>query len=46
MTADVFFHLMDSVLARPMAPFDVWDFAPRTQLIVFVHRVDGLAPRR
>jgi SagB-type dehydrogenase family enzyme len=44
MGADVFFHIMDSVLARPMAPFDVWDFTPRTHLILFVHRVDGLAP--
>lgn len=44
MSADVFFHLLDSVLARPMPPFDVWDFAPRTHLVLFVHRVDGLAP--
>ena len=44
MTAEAFFHLMDSVLARPMAPFDVWDFTPRSHLVVFVHRVDGLAP--
>jgi SagB-type dehydrogenase family enzyme len=43
MTADVFFHLLDSVLARPTAPFDVWDFMPRTHLVLFVHRVDGLA---
>jgi SagB-type dehydrogenase family enzyme len=44
MTADVFFHVLDSVLARPIAPFDVWDFTPRTHLVLFVHRVDGLAP--
>jgi SagB-type dehydrogenase family enzyme len=44
MTADVFFHILDSVLARPIAPFDVWDFTPRTHLVLFVHRVDGLAP--
>jgi SagB-type dehydrogenase family enzyme len=44
MTADAFFHLLDSVLARPIVPFDVWDFTPRTHLVLFVHRVDGLAP--
>jgi SagB-type dehydrogenase family enzyme len=44
MAASTFFHLMDSVLARPAVPFDVWDFAPRTHLMLFVHRVDGLAP--
>lgn len=44
MTAEVFFHLMDSVLARSITPFDVWDFTPRTHLILFVHRVHGLAP--
>jgi nitroreductase len=40
----VFFHLLDSVLVRPMAPFDVWDFMPRTHPVLFVHRVDGLPP--
>jgi SagB-type dehydrogenase family enzyme len=44
MTADVFFHILDSVLARPIVPFDVWDFTPRAHLVLFIHRVDGLAP--
>jgi hypothetical protein len=44
MQPDVFFHILDSVLARPVVPFDVWDFTPRTHLVLFVHRVDGVAP--
>jgi nitroreductase len=44
MAPDVFFHILDSVLARPQVPFDVWDFTPRTHLVLFVHRVDGVAP--
>jgi SagB-type dehydrogenase family enzyme len=45
MDADAFFHLLDSVLARAdTVPFDVWDFEPRAHLVLFVHRVEGLAP--
>jgi SagB-type dehydrogenase family enzyme len=44
MAPDVFFHILDSVLARPVVPFDVWDFTPRTHLVLFVHRVDAVAP--
>ena len=44
MSADRFYRLLDSVLARPVAPWDVWCFAPRLHPILFVHRVEGLAP--
>jgi SagB-type dehydrogenase family enzyme len=44
MAPDVFFHILDSVLARAAVPFDVWDFTPRTHLILFVHRVESVPP--
>ena len=44
MSADVFHHLMDCLLVRRAAPWDVWDFTPRIHLMIFIHRVDGLEP--
>lgn len=42
MSADVFYSLLDGLLDRPNAPWDVWNFAPRVHPIFFVHRVEGL----
>lgn len=44
MGADVFYRLLDALLARPIAPWDVWAFSPRLHPILFVHRVEGLEP--
>ncbi|WKA28541.1 nitroreductase family protein [Bradyrhizobium roseum] len=44
MSADVFHRLLDTLLDRPTAPWDVWNFAPRVHPIFFVHRVEGLEP--
>jgi SagB-type dehydrogenase family enzyme len=44
MSTDVFYRLLDGLLARPIAPWDVWDFAPRIHPIFLVHRVEGLEP--
>lgn len=44
MSADVFYHLLDSLLDRPTAPWDVWTFAPRLHPVFFIHRVEGLDP--
>ena len=39
-----FHHLLDMLLPRPVLPWDVWSFAPRLHPVLFVHRVEGLAP--
>jgi len=44
MPAADFYHLLDCLLARSIAPWDIWDFAPRLHPLLFVHRVTGLAP--
>ena len=44
MSADVFYRMLDGLLDRPNAPWDVWNFAPRVHPIFFVHRVEGLDP--
>jgi nitroreductase len=31
-------------MPRPAPPWDVWDFSPRLHPVLFVHRVEGLAP--
>lgn len=42
--ARTFFRLLDATLARSDGPpFDVWPWAPRVHLALFVHRVEGLA---
>jgi len=42
MSADAFFRLLDPLLARPVAPWDLWGFTPRIHPVFFVHRVEGL----
>ncbi len=44
MSIDVFYRLLDVLLARPIVPWDVWSFAPCIHPIFFVHRVGGLEP--
>jgi SagB-type dehydrogenase family enzyme len=44
MSANVFYRLLDCLLARPIAPWDIWSFAPRLHPIFFIHRVEGLDP--
>jgi len=44
MSLDHFHRLLDCLLARPVAPWDVWSFAPCLHPVLFVHRVEGLAP--
>jgi len=44
MSADSFYRLLDVLLDRPNAPWDVWNFAPCVHPVFFVHRVEGLAP--
>lgn len=44
MATDDFYQLVDSMLPRQRAPWDVWDYAPRIHPILFVHRVEGVAP--
>ncbi len=44
MSLDHFHRLLDCLLPRPIAPWDVWGFAPRLHPIFFVHRVEGLDP--
>ena len=45
LSKEAFLAIIDTTLPRPSAaPFDAWPFAPRLQLVLFVHRVDGLDP--
>jgi SagB-type dehydrogenase family enzyme len=41
---DQFYRLLDALLPRPIPPWDIWSFAPRLHPVLFVHRVEGLAP--
>ncbi|BBL72067.1 hypothetical protein MoryE10_26730 [Methylogaea oryzae] len=44
-TAKSLFRLLDAALPRAKAPpFDCWPWTPRLHLVLFVHRVVGLAP--
>jgi len=43
--ATAFFAILDRLLPRPgVPPWDVLPWAPRVHPVLFVHRVDGLAP--
>ncbi len=42
--AQTLYRLLDLTLPRGIAPFDVITWRPRLHLLLFVHRVDGLAP--
>jgi SagB-type dehydrogenase family enzyme len=44
MGSGAFYHLIDRLLARDVAPWDVWTFGPRVHPVYFIHRVDGLEP--
>lgn len=46
MPAADFYRMLDSLLARShsRAPWDVWRYAARIHPVLFVHRVEGLAP--
>ena len=44
MNVETFYHLLDCLITRPIAPWDVWDFTPRLHPVLFIHRVEGLAP--
>ncbi|MGJ4891896.1 SagB/ThcOx family dehydrogenase [Bradyrhizobium sp. HKCCYLRH3099] len=44
MSADIFYQLLDALLPRATPPWDAWPFAPRLYPLLFVHRVEGLAP--
>lgn len=44
MSADIFYRMLDGLLDRPNAPWDIWNFAPRIHPVFFVHRVEGLEP--
>ncbi|MEW6168505.1 MAG: SagB family peptide dehydrogenase [Pseudomonadota bacterium] len=44
MRSGEFFHLLDALLERPQPPWRTLHDAPRIALLLFVHRVEGLAP--
>jgi nitroreductase len=44
MKAQDFHRLLDSLLVRRNAPWDIWSFSPRLHAIFFIHRVEGLRP--
>ena len=41
---DSFYRMMDALLPRPAAPWDVWQESARVHPVLFVHRVNGLVP--
>ncbi len=40
----VFFDLLDALLPRAEAPWDLWPHDPRLHPVLFVHKVEGLEP--
>ena len=44
MPSEQFFLILDSLLPRNRPPWDVWNFDARVHILIFVHRVDGIAP--
>ncbi|QJD29185.1 SagB/ThcOx family dehydrogenase [Methylococcus geothermalis] len=44
LAGEAFYALLDALLARPCAPWDAWNFAPALHPVLFIHRVEGLAP--
>jgi hypothetical protein len=44
MRAADFYRLIDSLLPRAQAPWDIWDYAPQIHPVFFVHRVKGVDP--
>jgi len=41
--ADIY-QMLDCLLPRDTAPWDIWDYTPRLHPLLFVHRVEGLTP--
>ncbi|MFH1557982.1 MAG: nitroreductase family protein [Pseudomonadota bacterium] len=39
-----FFRMLDALLPRAAAPWDIWERMPGLHPVLFVHRVEGLAP--
>ncbi len=40
-----FYRILDALLPRPtQTPWSLWRYSPRLHLVLFVHRVEGLAP--
>ena len=39
-----FYRMLDALLPRDTAPWDVWGFEPRLHPVLFVHRVSGVPP--
>ncbi|MGO9945157.1 MAG: nitroreductase family protein [Rhodoblastus sp.] len=44
MSSESFFALLDALQVRAETPWNVWNFRPRLHPVVFVHRVEGVAP--
>ena len=44
MAADDFFRLVDTLLPHDGPPWDLWRELPQVHPVLFVHRVDGVAP--
>jgi nitrogenase-associated protein len=44
MPAESFFAMLDALQSRAETPWNVWKFAPRVHLVLFVHRVEGVPP--
>ena len=44
MRAADFHHLIDSLLPRAQAPWDIWGYPPGIHPVFFVHRVEGVDP--
>jgi SagB-type dehydrogenase family enzyme len=45
MDRDSFYAMLDLLLPRPQTPpWDAWPWAPRIHLLLFAHRIRGLAP--
>lgn len=44
MAREDFYLMLDRLLPRRLAPWDIWNFEPRVHPILFVHRVHGLMP--
>lgn len=42
MPRDVFWSMLDALLPRAVAPFDVWNLPPALHPIIAVHKVEGL----
>ncbi|GAO35445.1 nitroreductase [Sulfuricella sp. T08] len=44
MAREDFYLMLDHLLPRQIAPWDIWNFEPRVHPVLFVHRVQGLTP--